>query len=155
MRINDRFLSETDAKFCYHPVSTWKWEYYIHSSLYYEYHKEHREEMLKHQMCREPELALAIACAGEMGLFADCAEVCIWREVCKLMPEEMLREFKTKIPEMVKSISDCADGKAILHEMYFSTIIPVVTAMDAQEPQLALKLCLQAVKRLEKSAGKS
>ncbi len=153
MRIDDSFLHEEDAVFCYRPINAWQWEYRAHSSFYYAYHEEHRAEMVQNQACREPELALVLACVGEMGLFGDCAEVNIWRAVCGEMTEERIRRHRKKMPELVRRISERADAKDILRELYFSVVIPVAVAMDAQEPQIALKLCLCAVEGLEESYG--
>ncbi len=153
MRVDDSFLHEEDAVFCYRPINRWQWGHYIHSSLYYEYHEDHRKEMLRSQAECEPELALVIACSGEMGLFGDCAEVCIWRAVCELLPKEMLQYLRKRMPELTKRILDSADSKDILRELYFSMVIPVVVAMDAQEMQLAIKLFERSMEKLERTYG--
>ena len=126
-----------------------------HSGLYQGYHCDMRQERLDELARQEPELAFVLACVGEMGLFEDCAEVCIWREICKLQPNELLQHHRDILPGIVESIRARADGKEKLREMYFSKILPVVVAMDAGEIKIACCVYGKLVEELEKQADES
>ena len=137
-------LDGVEERFCYKPAGFAIGYGLRHSGLYQQYHDDMRAQRSEALISEEPTLALAAACAEAMGLFEDCAEVCIWREVCGKLPEKLLIEYRNIIPGIAAHIR--AHGGELLKEMYFSKIIPVVVAMDAGEMEIAGRLCESALR---------
>ncbi|MBE5775642.1 MAG: hypothetical protein E7337_17265 [Clostridiales bacterium] len=126
-----------------------------HSGLYYKYHGETRKDRLNHLARQEPELEFVIACVYEMGLFEDCAELWIWREVCADLPKELRRQHRNSMPGFVRNIRQRSDAARIFKELYFSDVFPVAAAMDAGETEIACALYVQTVEKLKKMADES
>ena len=156
MRLDGRdcFGEETEI-FSYKPQLCASMYGIRHSGLYYHYHEDDRKKRLDDLARKEPELAFVLACAGEAGLFEDCAEVGIWRAVCMRQPVEILNRHRNIMPGIVRKIRACPDGKEMLKEMYFSKILPVAAAMDAGETKIARCLYVQTVEELKKMAEES
>lgn len=140
---------EEEHPFCYQPQGSALLAFRPHSALYCSFHAESREEDLLTLAGEEPELALVAECVNSMELFPDCAEIRIWRHLLdQIQEDEVLSHHREIMPELVSCIRErCEDD--VFHELYFSMVLPIVSAVDADEPAIALRLYLNMVTALE------
>ena len=128
---------ENDIPFSYQPQMYGRWAAVKHGALFYSYGAESREKHLQNLAAQEPELALAVECCSAMGLYRDCAEIALFREAAGMLDNTSavrLRIFAPHIAEVLRSSSDR------LRKLHFTFIIPVVSAIDAGETDIAVRI---------------
>lgn len=145
MRIDDSFLHEVEPPFSYHPQGIGCMYNRRHSELYYSYHADNRECRLNMLAEKEPELAVAIECVKAMGLFDDCIELSLLSAFRDRCPDEEIRYYRENAPKIAQALSA---QKEYLHELYFSLILPIAAAIDADEARIAHRICRAGMVRL-------
>jgi len=148
MKSDERvFFHEEETPFSYRPQGVGLWCGRGHGALYYNYHADDRAKRLNTLAQREPELAIAVECVKAMGLFDDCAEMCILRTFRNDFTEKDIRYYRENAPRIALALSG---RNEYLKELYFSLILPIVAAIDAGETEIACRIARAGMARLEK-----
>lgn len=98
----------------------------------------------------EPALTLAVACVESLEHCAEGPEIVRWRALFTRMQAGELVRLRKSMPEIAERIALEPDGELIFEQLYFSLVLPVAAAVDAENWELARQIFEGTIRRLER-----